>query len=137
MGRISGDREFPPFARSLPVSPDASREARRFVSEVLSLHRGRLPEVIDVAVLLTSELASNATRHSGSEHHIGLVVRIGTSSMRVSVTDEGSGFNPDEVTVGHAGWGLMLVRKLSSRWGVNRGERGTEVWFELDLPEPS
>jgi hypothetical protein len=32
---------------------------------------------------------------------------------------------------------LDLVRKLSSRWGVDLGDDGTEVWFEIDQPGPA
>jgi hypothetical protein len=60
------------------------------------------------------------------------------AAIRVSATDGGHGFDPDDLKkVGDASWGLWLVQKLSSRWRVERGESGTEVWFELDLPEPS
>ena len=55
--------------------------------------------------------------------------------LRVSVTDAGPGFEPDldapprEQEMG--GFGLVLVDRVSDRWGVIRN-RPNVVWFELD-----
>jgi len=47
------------------------------------------------------------------------------------VIDGGAGFDPE---VRHAvnGFGLRLVDKLASRWGVERESNTTRVWFEVD-----
>jgi hypothetical protein len=29
------------------------------------------------------------------------------------------------------GWGVNLIERLSSEWGVDRTDEGTEVWFRL------
>jgi anti-sigma regulatory factor (Ser/Thr protein kinase) len=52
--------------------------------------------------------------------------------VRVAVTDQGAGFEPQgRPTSGdRSGWGLMMVDRLADRWGVELGS-GTEVWFEM------
>jgi anti-sigma regulatory factor (Ser/Thr protein kinase) len=60
--------------------------------------------------------------------------------IRVEVHDEGTGFDPSELPPPSAndaretGWGLVLVDRLSSRWGVERGA-GFTVWFEVSIEE--
>jgi hypothetical protein len=52
----------------------------------------------------------------------------------VSVTDAGEGFVPsrrDPARV-EGGYGLYLLEKAASRWGVDAGSP-TTVWFELAL----
>ncbi|MEA2216127.1 MAG: serine/threonine-protein kinase RsbW [Solirubrobacteraceae bacterium] len=86
-------------------------------------------------VLLVSEVVSNAVRHSAApeEAAIGLEATITQQTVRVAVTDAGSGFTPrprDPERLGE-GYGLYLLEKASSRWGIAR-DAGTTVWFELE-----
>ncbi len=86
-------------------------------------------------VLLVSEVVSNAVRHSGgpAEAAIGFETSITEQLVRVAVTDQGEGFTPrqrDPERLGE-GYGLYLVDKASSDWGVETGD-GTTVWFELE-----
>jgi serine/threonine-protein kinase RsbW len=85
--------------------------------------------------LLVSELVTNSVRHVvGSTAPVELVVRIGGGAIRVEVRDGGAGFEPGrpEPRGAQGGFGLFLVERMASRWGVERRE-GTLVWFELDL----
>jgi anti-sigma regulatory factor (Ser/Thr protein kinase) len=85
--------------------------------------------------LLVSELVTNSIRHvTGSEQPVVLAVRIAARTVRVEVHDGGSGFKPGkpEPRGADGGFGLFLVERMASRWGVDTGE-GTRVWFELDL----
>jgi anti-sigma regulatory factor (Ser/Thr protein kinase) len=91
-------------------------------------HRGALR-------LLVSELVTNSVRHvPGSGRPVELAVRIGSRTIRVEVRDGGSGFRPGkpEPRGADGGFGLFLVERLASRWGVDTRD-GTRVWFELDL----
>ena len=45
------------------------------------------------------------------------------------MADPGIGFDPD--TVETEGFGLRLLGKLATRWGVE-SSRGCKVWFEVD-----
>jgi anti-sigma regulatory factor (Ser/Thr protein kinase) len=85
--------------------------------------------------LLVSELVTNSVRHvSGSDKPVVLQLRIDDRRVRVEVHDGGAGFRPGkpEPRGAAGGFGLFLVERMSSRWGVERRD-GTLVWFELDL----
>jgi len=88
-----------------------------------------------VLVLLISEVVSNAVRHSSapSDAKIRLVATATEQAVRVAVTDSGEGFtprprDPDRL---EDGYGLYLLEKAASSWGVENSG-GTTVWFELD-----
>jgi anti-sigma regulatory factor (Ser/Thr protein kinase) len=114
----------------LAAGPDAPAEART----ALRRFHPELPvELMQVLVLLTSELVANAVRHAGARL-VGIRCEVVSHRVRVEVADEGPGFVPkprarDRSTAG--GWGLHLVEELSARWGVADGH-GARVWFELD-----
>jgi anti-sigma regulatory factor (Ser/Thr protein kinase) len=113
-------------------------EARRFVRESV----GPVPRrIVDDAILLTSELVTNAVRHAGhdDQDEIEVTVSVDARVLRITVRDRGPGFDPEAVIPrsDEGGWGLDLLRRLSSRWSVDRGSAGTDVWFEIDLPDGS
>ena len=87
------------------------------------------PDIDHTVTLLASELVANAINHAGGGE-IRVAATLGPSFARLEVLDTGSGFDP-EVRHGSQGFGLRLVDKLATRWGVERGE-GTVVWFEVD-----
>jgi two-component sensor histidine kinase len=112
---------------ALPAEPGAAGIARR------ALHEARLSEDLEHTVgLLTTELIANALRHSGlrDRDRIILAARFVSDFVRVEVGDPGPGFDP-ELRHGNRGFGLRMVDKLSSRWGVEV-QNGTRVWFEVD-----
>lgn len=85
--------------------------------------------------LLVSELVTNSIRHvSNSEQPVVLAVRIAARTVHVEVHDGGAGFKPGKPKPRGAdgGFGLFLVERMASRWGVDTRD-GTRVWFELDL----
>jgi anti-sigma regulatory factor (Ser/Thr protein kinase) len=86
--------------------------------------------------LLVSELVTNSVRHvNDSTRPVVLALRLGARAIRVEVHDGGAGFKPGKPKPRGAdgGFGLFLVERMASRWGVDTGD-GTRVWFELDLP---
>jgi anti-sigma regulatory factor (Ser/Thr protein kinase) len=113
----------------------APSEARRAVSGALA---GLAPGVAEETELLVTELVTNAVRHGGlsPDDTIELHLTWRSSVLRVEVADGGPGFDPasaletDPEAVG--GWGLLLVSRMASRWGVTRG-RPNVAWFEIDL----
>jgi anti-sigma regulatory factor (Ser/Thr protein kinase) len=127
----------PTRSQVVPSRPAAFVEARRFVRETAARRAPR--QVLDDAMLLTSELVTNAVRHAGhtSDDPIELTVSVDSDVLRVSVRDQGPGFDPREPLVRseEGGWGLALVRRLSSRWGVTSVDDGTDVWFEIHLSD--
>lgn len=96
------------------------------------------PNVLFDIRLLVSELVTNCVKHAriGPEESIMLNLDIRDDDVRVSVVDEGPGFEPPQTPVTEAaaeagsGWGLFLVDQLSSAWGVER-RSGANVWFEV------
>jgi anti-sigma regulatory factor (Ser/Thr protein kinase) len=119
---------------SVELEPGASAAGQ--ARAALAALRGRIdPGALEDIRLLVSELVSNSVRHAGADRdlvHLAVTTRPG--SVRVEVSDGGTGFQPsardttDLDTPG--GWGLHLVDRLADRWGVETGRR-TRVWFEL------
>jgi hypothetical protein len=61
-----------------------------------------------------------------------LTASVDGGRLLVVIRDRGWGFNVGEQSDAREDvWGLMLVAKLSSRWGVERSTAGTYVWFEV------
>lgn len=97
------------------------------------------PNVLFDIRLLVSELVTNCVKHAavGPEESIVLNVDIQDERVRVSVIDEGPGFEPpatpltEQAAEAGSGWGLFLVDQLSNAWGVER-DAGATVWFELN-----
>ena len=89
-------------------------------------------EFVRDAVLLTSELVTNAVVHVGGAAllHAELL----DDTLRVELTDA-SDVLPKLVDVQSmkvGGRGLHLVNDRASRWGVTPRSRGKTMWFELD-----
>ena len=120
---------------TLPGRPERVREARQFVARML----GDAHAQADVAVLLTSELMTNAVRHSRSGRPGGtveLVVAAKAADFMVSVIDGGSDLTtpePGNSAGGENGHGLLLVASLSDDWGhdTDADTGRTVVWFRL------
>jgi anti-sigma regulatory factor (Ser/Thr protein kinase) len=107
--------------------------ARAFVARALGPgHPGA-----EVAVLLTSELVTNAVLHSDSRDgggNVTVVVDQLGGWLRVEVSDAGSANSTPVVkkeVCASSGHGLFLVDALASEWGYNRDESRTTVWFSL------
>lgn len=106
------------------------RDARRFVAA--TLEADGLGDLVDTAVLLTSEVVSNAILHGKSCPTV--VVETGPGRVRIEVADASSvlpvrKYYRDDATTGR---GLMLLARLSAAWGADRLAGGKCVWFEVD-----
>jgi anti-sigma regulatory factor (Ser/Thr protein kinase) len=121
------------------------RPARRFVAGLLGRDWPRLDDVL----VLASEVAANAIRHtaSGQGGHFEVTVAMcaARSRVRVEVTDQGGSSVPrpadaaaDDPDTPVSGRGLMVVDVLADQWGHHGDERGRVVWFEVTAkPEPA
>ncbi|MEU7762883.1 MULTISPECIES: SpoIIE family protein phosphatase [Micromonospora] len=128
--RLPADRRTPAAARAL---------VRTMLLEA------RLPELLNEALLLTTELTTNAVEHARTE--LDIEVDTDHNGLTVTVTDFASG-PVDELIVGvrnttsditevaARGRGLLLVDHFSSRWGTTYLPTGKGVWFRLDRPGP-
>ena len=110
----------------------SAAEARRFVARTLTPLLGR--EDVETAVLVTSELVTNAILHAGTRCDVRLTGAPGTLVIRVTDSDPRPpvcrlSFS-DELSTGR---GLRLLEVLCRRWGVEPGIGGKTVWCELPV----
>lgn len=114
---------------SITVTLPRDRRAPRRARDLLRRHGDGLdPDRLETAVLLVSELVTNAIVHGSGE--ILLSIDVQAREARFAVADEGGGTPAVRARPGpDGGWGLRLVGQLAKRWGVRRGR--TEVWFEV------
>ncbi|MEV4680322.1 SpoIIE family protein phosphatase [Streptomyces kurssanovii] len=123
---------FDPVGRSVAT-------ARAFVRD--TLQGWGYSDVVDDAVVLTSELVTNAVVHAGTSADV-LCLR-SEDGVRVEVADR---YPEREVPIQGAGRaianldsengrGLLLCAALASRWGVEYTPTHKTVWFQLDLPQ--
>lgn len=125
-------------ALDLPPTTDSVPIARRFVRDALRSIAGSRDVDIDVdtAVLLASELVTNAVLHARSPFNI-VVAERATDLVRVEVRD-GSPVPPrmhSFSTMSATGRGLRLLEQLAEAWGVESGADGKVVWFEVGRPD--
>jgi anti-sigma regulatory factor (Ser/Thr protein kinase) len=114
----------------LTAGPAAAAEARGQVRAAICTWEA--PVDPDVAVLLTSELVTNAIRHEAGET-VTLVVTCSGDELRVDVHDSSCCLPmPEDAPVdAETGRGLMLVNTLSKEWGSYRTTTGKAVYFTL------
>lgn len=122
---------------TLPDGPEGASFARRATAHAAELWRLDR-ELTETALLLVSELVTNAIRHGSPPVRLSLHLDRGQHSdsrLRVEVTDS----SPAEPRVGSpppdqaGGRGLLIVQQLAARWGsqVSGSRLGKTVWFEL------
>jgi anti-sigma regulatory factor (Ser/Thr protein kinase) len=117
----------------LATGPAAPAEARRRVRD--AIRSWRVPVDLDAALLLTSELVTNAVRHEAGQGAQAVVLAIASSRgrLRVDVHDTSCSL-PAVAEVpadAETGRGLLLVETLSDEWGFYRTPAGKAVYFTL------
>jgi anti-sigma regulatory factor (Ser/Thr protein kinase) len=117
-----------------PQDPASVGDARAFVASALS---EASDEMRERAVLITSELATNAIIHAHSAFTV--TTTMDADQIRVAVTDGGGAVplvrHPGQ-TETH-GRGLLIASTLSDSWGIDTRSDSTTVWFTLSLPPAS
>jgi len=118
-----------------PEHPASVAKARAFVASSL----GEAPdELRDRAVLITSELATNAILHARSDFTITATITDG--ELQVAVTDSGGVRFPLPRQPVHDephGRGLLIADSLADQWGIDSQPYATTVWFTLAMPSMS
>ena len=117
---------------ALPPDVPAVRLARQATRDALAAWELRHLE--DTAVLLVSELVTNAVQHAVDTGAIGLELTISGSRLLLEVQDGDPTWRPMPglAECDESGYGFVLVDSLAGRWGVRRVCAGKAVWAELD-----
>lgn len=131
MARLNGIGRDDVASWQLALDPREVARARRLVRG--QLLDWELPDAVEAAELMVSEVVTNAVKH-GRTHHIGLrLVRTGALLCEVSDDEPAPatllGVTPED----EAGRGLVVVSALAREWGTSATARGKTVWFELAL----
>src|SRR6266487_1341717 len=132
-GKIQTVTIYPSVHVCLPSDSRAAGAARRS----MRLLEGYVPEeTIEDVNLLVTELVSNSVKHASlmGEQEIQVDANPTERQIRVEVTNPGGAQVANKLPekAQESGWGLLLVTKVASRWGVVTNGR-TQVWFEIDL----
>ena len=114
---------FPPLRESVAQSRG---ELRKFLN-------GHVEDTVcDIALLLESELATNAVLHAATDFVLSATFT--AKGLHVAVEDRRPGqppvvplAAPDVV----GGRGVLILNALAEQWGVEPTATGKRVWFEL------
>ncbi len=119
---------------ALPSDASAVRMARQITRDALATWH--LAQLEETAVLLVSELVTNAVRHAADTGAVGLELASTGTHLRVEIQDgDPSWRQMDSVAdCDESGYGFLLVDSLADRWGLRRVCAGKAVWAELDTP---
>jgi len=120
----------------LPADPRAVAEARRLVRGAAA--RGDVPAGVDMdmALLLTSELVTNAVTHGSDQPGAGVTLLIagGAGGLRVEAHDASLAspvVNDRPADADEHGRGMLLIDLMASDWGSYRTAGGKAVYFTL------
>jgi anti-sigma regulatory factor (Ser/Thr protein kinase) len=136
-GRVLGSRLL-----RLAALPSSVPWARRMLRHML--RQWQLAAVADPALLLLSELVTNAVQASSngagqqppSQQMICLTVQLTDASLVIRVWDANPALpvlQEADVTGDH-GRGLLLVDFLADSWGHYAADGGKVVWCEVAIP---
>jgi anti-sigma regulatory factor (Ser/Thr protein kinase) len=118
---------------TLPAAGRAPWVARQITRETLAAWR--VSHLEETAVLLISELVTNAVRHA-RPGRLAMALYMETDEARLLI--EVHDADPHEPrqrapgTLDESGFGLLLVEALAGKWGVRQTVTGKAVWAELD-----
>jgi anti-sigma regulatory factor (Ser/Thr protein kinase) len=122
--------------RAFSGDPSAVPEARHYLLELVPTVSHEQRQEI---ALMVSELATNCVRHAATGFTV--TVQIDDGSLRVEVTDNGTGRprvkSPEPTDI--SGRGLRIVRDLADSFGIRDGHDagGSTVWFVVRLDDGS
>jgi anti-sigma regulatory factor (Ser/Thr protein kinase) len=124
MSSLTASIDLPPNRSSVPA-------ARHLLLEIL--RAWDVPQDLDDAALLVTELVANVIDHVQGEASLSLELAVSDGWLRISVAD-GSSIRPVVRELEHEqprGRGLLLVKAIADRWGSEDHRGGKRVWFEL------
>lgn len=119
---------------TLQTEPHAPRLAREAAQQALI--EWRLTHLADAAVLLVSELVTNAVRHARTPvTEMGLWLESDGEWLCIEVEDADPRWPQPRTLTGpeESGFGFVLVDALADKWGVYETGTGKVVWAELAI----
>jgi serine/threonine-protein kinase RsbW len=123
-----------PLLAVLPGTPQSVSAARQITRELL----GDAHPAIETAMLLISELVTNAVLHSRSGEpggRVTVVLCTGPAGILIQVSDGGGPSEPRIAAVpadgAEHGYGLLLVDALAERWGSICSPEGRVTWCRV------
>ena len=122
----------PGYSETLPGLEESAESARKLVRTALAAWH--LEDLTDTAILLVSELVTNAVKHTSSRAIRVVITRPSERFVRIGVVDKARVL-PELAKPGDdlltSGRGLLLVDALAERWGADLYRWGKQVWAEL------
>ncbi|WBB97245.1 MULTISPECIES: ATP-binding protein [unclassified Solwaraspora] len=120
----------------LPPHPRSPGEARRLIGG--ACRSWQLTTLVDEAMVIGSELVSNAVEHAGTELDVTTTRQAG--AIRISVRDRAvelprPATGPRPGPAPGRGRGLAIIEALASDWGYAGFADGKTVWAALRLPD--
>jgi anti-sigma regulatory factor (Ser/Thr protein kinase) len=140
-------RMVPQFARRVRIPPEPAAAARARAEVAAAIHAWGIGVDPEVALLLTSELVTNAVTHGvgaapdlsagpgETADQVTVEITAGPAGLRVDVHDGSA--DPPVLTVPvveaeqESGRGLLLVTSLAAEWGYYPTPAGKAVYFTL------
>jgi len=131
------DRRAEPEPLTLPLAEGVPSlgSVRRWAGDALA-DLGE--DDLDDCMLVVTELVSNAYDHGSAPRRVRLLRPAGPCSVRIEVDDA----SPEQPVMGRSrlgvnrGRGMIIVDRLSRRWGVDRCPDGKTVWAQLACTPP-
>ena len=122
-----------PLQLTLPACGLPVRLTRQVTREVLAAWG--LAHMEETAVLLVSELVTNAVRHATSTDAITLELEVVQTSLRIEAYRRRPGLALPRTTgeFDESGFEFALVDSLADKWGVRETVTGKTAWAELDV----
>jgi serine/threonine-protein kinase RsbW len=127
-----------PDSITIPSSPDRISEVDEFLEDWLRKRGVAENTIADLAIAIT-ELVNNAINHGNKQQQdkkVTLTMRYGDGEVEASITDEGEGFDPDDIPdplaeenlLKEIGRGIFIVRSLMDSFAYkSRSGGGTTV----------
>ena len=122
------------FSVRLPVDAQSVPLVRGLVRQALQ-YLGVVSEGIDEVLLALSEACANVVQHAVAHEEYQVDVAIDDHLCRISVVDDGKGFDPDTVAAERpqspldGGRGLLLMQALVDRLDFRETQDGRHAVF--------
>ena len=128
---------------SIPSTQEYLPDVDIFIEGILRGYGINESIIADIAISV-SELVNNAIDHGNKkneEKRVIVTIEKNSEAVSLTVTDEGAGFNPDELDdplaeenlLKEVGRGIFIVRSLMDKVDIMPSKKGTKITFTRAL----